>query len=159
MKALLVIDVQNGLTAKKLYHAQTFFDTVNEAARKFRECGDIVIFVQHNNKQLAEGTHAWESDSRIERKSDDIILQKKHGDAFKDTELSSILDDKGIKEVIVSGLVSHGCVKFTCKGGAKLGYHVNLLKDGHTNWHQSAVSKIRETEAELKELGMHCVSV
>lgn len=157
MKALLVIDVQNGLTARKLYCAEAFFNAVNEAVRKFRERGDIVIYVQHNNKQLASGTNAWEIDSKLKYKNDDIILQKKHGDAFKDTGLKTILNDKGIEEVLVCGLVSHGCVKYTCKGGAKLGYTVSLLKDGHTNWHQDAASKICETEAELEELGIHSV--
>jgi nicotinamidase-related amidase len=79
MEALLIIDVQEGLTkGKKLYNEKVFIDTVNSAIDKFRKKGDMTIFFQHNNKQLVKGKEEWKIDNRIDKKEDDIVLQKSH---------------------------------------------------------------------------------
>ena len=51
MKALLIIDIQNGLTKRKLYNFPLFVQTINHSINTFRETKDLIIFVQHNNKQ------------------------------------------------------------------------------------------------------------
>ncbi|MEJ2568568.1 MAG: isochorismatase family protein [candidate division WOR-3 bacterium] len=77
MKALLVIDVQEGLTkGKKLYNEKVFINTLNSAIDKFRKQGDTIIFFQHNNKQLAEGKKEWEIDSRIDKKRMILFCKK-----------------------------------------------------------------------------------
>ena len=158
MKALLVIDVQEGLTKrKKLYNEQLFIETINSAIKEFRKKGDIITFFQHNNKQLVKETQEWEIDNRINKIKDDLILQKSHSDAFEKTDLQNILKDNNIEEITISGLVSHGCVKHTCIGGIKRGFKTNLLANGHTNWNKDAKDKISRTEAELKSLGVNVI--
>ncbi len=160
MKALLIIDIQNGLTKKKtLYNESCFIETVNAAIKEYHDLGYPVIFVQHNNKPLKFGTSDWEIDNRLYRKKENIILQKQHGNAFLKTDLKSILENKKVKEIIVCGLVSHGCVKATCIGGFNEGYTTNLLKNGHTNWNKDAAIKIDSTENELNQIGIKIVSI
>ena len=66
MKALILIDIQNGLTKNRtLYNGKFFFDTINNAVKNYRDPDSKVIFVQHNNKQLRYGTSVWEIDERI----------------------------------------------------------------------------------------------
>jgi nicotinamidase-related amidase len=126
MKALLLIDIQKGLTKRKgLYNVSVFFDTVNDAIAQFRNAGNLIVFVQHNNKFLINGESDWEIDSRIEKRCDDKVVQKFHGNAFKGTDLKSVLEGFHIKEIVVCGLVSHGCVKATCIGGLSLGFKYN----------------------------------
>ncbi len=158
MKALLVVDVQEGLTKrKKLYNEQLFIETVNSAINNFREQGNIVILFQHNNKRLVKGTQEWEIDSRIDKRKEDIVLQKSHADAFEKTDLQNILKENNIEEITISGLVSHGCVKRTCIGGIKRGFRTYLLAKGHTNWDKDAEQKISSTEAELRKSGVKII--
>ena len=158
MEALLIIDVQEGLTkGKKLYNEEVFIDTVNSAIDKFRKKGDMIIFFQHNNKQLVKGKEEWKIDNRIDKKEDDIVLQKSHSDAFEKTDLQNILQENKIEEITISGLVSHGCVKHTCKDGIQRGFKTNLLANGHTNWNKDAQDKISFTEVELKKLGVKVI--
>ena len=72
-KALLVIDIQNGLTTKrKLFNDAQFIDTVNFAIEKFRQSdSNMVIFVQHVNRLLIEGSSDWEVDVRINKIEND----------------------------------------------------------------------------------------
>ena len=122
MKAILLIDIQQGLTNRKdLYNKPLFYESVNFALNKYRTLGNIVIFIQHNNKQLINGTNDWELDNKINRASKDITLQKHHGNAFEKTDLKAILENKHINEILICGLVTHGCVKATCVGGLKQG--------------------------------------
>ena len=153
MKALLVIDVQKGLTARKLYEKELFFDTVNSYIDKYKKRGDEVIFVRHENKQLVFGSQEWELDDRICVGEGDKYFAKTKGDAFSSKELREYLESKNVDTVTVCGLVSHGCVKSTVKGALDLGYDAVILKNGHTNWHKEAKNKIESTEKELLSLG------
>ena len=150
MRALILIDIQNGLTKKKtLYNESVFFDTVNSTIKAYRDSDFKIIFVQHNNNQLKNGSSDWDIDSRIDKQENDYVIQKKHGNAFQNTDLKITLEDLEIKLVTVGGLVSHGCVKATCLGGLSEGFEVSLLKNGHTNWNKDADNKILATEKEL----------
>jgi nicotinamidase-related amidase len=150
MRALILIDIQNGLTkARNLCLEKLFFDAINSAIEVYRKSGLKIIFVQHNNNQLQKDTFAWEIDQRVGKLENDWVIQKEHGNAFQDTCLKTILLETGIDQIAVGGLVSHGCVKATCLGGLAEGYDVSLLKNGHTNWNKDAKEKIEQTENEL----------
>jgi len=150
MKALILIDIQNGLTKKRtLHNERLFFDTINNAIKNYRESGYKIIFVQHNNKQLKYNSADWEIDKRIDKQEIDIVVQKKHGNGFLNTDLKQILLDAKVKAITVGGLVSHGCVKASCLGGLSQGFETSVLKNGHTNWNKDSENKISETENEL----------
>jgi len=150
MKALILIDIQNGLTKKRtLHNERLFFDTINNAIKNYRESGSKIIFMQHNNKQLKYNSADWEIDKRIDKQEIDIVVQKKHGNGFLNTDLKQILLDAKVKAITVGGLVSHGCVKASCLGGLSQGFETSVLKNGHTNWNKDSENKISETENEL----------
>jgi len=160
MKAFLIVDIQIGLTQKKdLFNETSFFETVNSALEKYRESGDLIIFIQHNNKQLIKGEKDWKIDARLAMNTNDIYLQKQHGNAFKNTELKSLLESNKVKEILVCGLVSHGCVQATCIGGKEAGFITALLKNGHTNWNKDAEIKISKTESDLEKKGVRLINI
>ena len=153
MKALILIDIQNGLTRKKtLYKERLFIDTINSAIKEYRASGLKIIFVQHNNNQLKKGSYDWEIDERINRHENEIIIQKNHGNAFQKTNLKELLYDSQIDHIIIGGLTSHGCVKATFLGGIEERFKTSLLINGHTNWNKDAETKISETEKEVNYL-------
>jgi len=159
MKALLLIDIQKGLTKRKQHDFPLFVQTINHSIHTFREAKDLIIFVQHNNKQLKELTDDWKIDERIDKRDNDLTIQKFHGNAFLGTDLETVLCTRNIKEILICGLVSHGCVKATCIGGLALGLKVALLKNGHTNWDKNAEIKINLVEAELIEKGVEVIEI
>jgi nicotinamidase-related amidase len=65
--------------------------------------------------------------------------------------------EKGIDEIIICGLVSHGCIFYTCKSGIENGFNIKLLKNGHTNWLKDAENKIYEVNNELVKIGIELI--
>ena len=54
---------------------------------------------------------------------------------------------------MVTGLVTHGCVKATCLGALALGYAVTLAADGHSSYSKDAAPLIEEWNRKLGEAG------
>ena len=157
MEALIIIDVQNGIVNKNLYNKETFLQNINKAIIENYKKGNLIIFVQHNSKTLKNGTENWEIYSELKQNKNSIIIQKKHGDAFENTNLKNVLIENNINEIIICGLVSHGCVFHTYKSGIENGFKVNIIKNGHTNWLKNAGNKIEEVNNELKNLGVKII--
>ncbi|MFP4557215.1 MAG: isochorismatase family protein [Bacteroidales bacterium] len=155
MKALLVVDIQKGLTKRRgFYNTELFFRTVNAAIEQYSSKGLPIIYIQHINKMLLPNTTEWEIDDRVTMCSNGIVIQKKHGNAFTNTHLDSILKSKNVDEILVCGLSTQHCVKFTCLGGVKNGFCVSILKNGHSNWAKNAAELVNNTENELTSMGV-----
>jgi nicotinamidase-related amidase len=158
-KALVVVDMQHELTSNpKLFNANQLVNTVNNAIQKFRTNNNPVIFIQHNNKKLVTNSPGWEIDSRLDRIPTDVIIQKKHGNAFEKTELKNLLDEMQINELLFCGISSHGCVKHSCLGSIENSFKTLLLKNGHSCWNKNAKELIEKTEQKLAEKNVKVLS-
>lgn len=152
--ALLVIDVQKGLFSRPtpVYQEQQLLDNINSLSDQFLKQGGAVFFIQHSNqKQLVKGTENWQFHSRLQVSEDDPVIHKTHGNAFQDTGLKDELDVRGIKNIVITGLVTNGCVRATCIGGHNLGYRVVLVEDGHSTYIKTAARLIREWNGNLAQ--------
>jgi len=154
MEALLIIDVQNGLVNKDLFKKEEFLQNINKAIIENRKNNNLILFIQHNSKSLIKGSNNWKIYSGLNINKNDIIIQKKHGSAFNETNLKKILIENNIKNIIICGLVSNGCVYFSCKDGIENGFNVRIIKNGHTNWLKDAEDKINEVNKKLKDMGI-----
>jgi nicotinamidase-related amidase len=56
--------------------------------------------------------------------------------------------------VVVTGLVTHGCVQAGCLDAHRLGYRVILPRDGHSNFNRQAAKLVDEWNAKLAEQGI-----
>ena len=97
------------------------------------------------------GSDNWLFHPELDITENDIIIQKTHGNAFEGTNLKVELDAKGIRNIVITGLVTNGCVKATCIGGNELGYRVILVEDGHSSYAKGAAKLIRDWNRELSE--------
>jgi nicotinamidase-related amidase len=155
--ALLVIDVQAGLFEQStpIYRQQELLAAINTLADRARQAGAPVVYVQHaNDKRLALGSAGWQLHSQIRPQPADHLINKHHGNAFEDTGLADLLASLGVGRLVVTGLVTHGCVKATCLGALPLGYEVVLVQDGHSSYSKDAARLIQEWNGKLSQAGV-----
>lgn len=159
--ALLVIDVQRALFTRPnpIYKANQLIEAINLIVDRSHLFGVKVIYVQHANQSfLKEGTEGWQFHPGLTHGEGDSQIQKKQGNAFLDTPLQSKLEVRGIQNLLITGLVTQGCIKATCLGGLERGYRVFLVEDGHSNYNQEAAAVIEKCQNELELAGVEIVS-
>jgi len=157
--ALLVIDVQQGLFRKSTYKAEQLLDNINTLIDRAHRSGVPVFFIQHSGaKTLVKGSHDWELHPQLHRLATDPIVHKEHGNAFEDTVLNAALKSGQMTNVVVTGLVTHGCVRATCIGALQLGYRVTLVKDGHSSYSKQAAKLIEEWNQKLRVMNVELQS-
>lgn len=155
--ALLVIDVQQGLFHKStpIYKAKTLLANIETLAARGHAAGALVIYVQHaSDKVLPYGSSDWQLHPGLHPEPGDLLIGKQHGDAFEETTLQAELDARGIRQIVATGLVTHGCVKATCLGARARGYGVVLAADGHSSYSKDAARLIEEWHAKLSMAGV-----
>jgi len=159
--ALLVIDVQQGLFDKStpIYNAGKLLENINALVDCAHRAGVPVFYVQHANESwLSPGSDGWQLHRGLQPLDTDCAVQKRHGSAFQGTGLGKELEARAIRRLVVTGLVTHGCVKATCLDAKKLGYQVVLVKDGHSNFHKQAADVIAEWNQKLSDGGVELKS-
>ena len=62
----------------------------------------------------------------------EALVHKTYGDSFEDTDLESILADRGVGRLIVTGAQTDACVRSTLHGAVVRGYDATLVGDAHT---------------------------
>jgi nicotinamidase-related amidase len=154
---LLVIDVQRALFTRPnpVYKAKQLIETINLIVDRSHLFGVKVIYIQHANQSfLKEGTEGWKLHPGLSPGEADSLVQKKQGNAFLDTSLRSELEARGIQNLLITGLVTQGCIGATCLGGLELGYRVCLVEDGHSNYNQEAAAVIKKWQKKLELSGV-----
>jgi nicotinamidase-related amidase len=150
--ALLVIDVQQGLFRKSIpiYKAEELLRNINTLVDRAHQIGMPVFYIQHSDGEiLRQGSDDWKLHPQLHSLDIDCIIYKHHGNAFEQTPLKEELSSRNIERLVVTGLVTHGCVRATCIGAKKLGYKVVLVGDGHSNYHRHAAQLIEEWNQKL----------
>jgi len=159
--ALLVIDVQRALFTRptEIPVAYKLIDTINSLVARARLFCATVIYIQHANQTfLKEGSEGWQIHPGLKPTDTDLFIRKKQGNAFLETNLQSDLEARGIKNLLITGLVTEGCVRATSLGGLKLGYQVFLVHGAHSTYARNADQVIEVKEQELQGAGVVLVS-
>ena len=159
---LLVIDVQRALFTRPtpVYKDGRMIEIINSLVDLAHLYHLPVIYIQHANQSiLKEGTDGFKLHPSLKPESEDYSVLKKHGNAFKGTILQSILESRGSENLIITGMVTQGCIRATSLGGLELGYKVFLVKEGHSNYNKDAPRVIETYEAELESAGVRLVNV
>lgn len=152
--ALLVIDVQQGLFKKStpIYKADELLENINTLVERAHESDAPVFYIQHADaRTLVKGSLDWQIHAQLEPQHKDYIVHKQHGNAFEDTPLEEMLQSLHIDTVVVTGLVTHGCVKATCLGAQEVGFNVILVQDGHSSFSKDAADLIEKWHEKLRD--------
>ncbi|WP_102273683.1 cysteine hydrolase family protein [Cytobacillus massiliigabonensis] len=130
MKALLVLDMQNGMLERK------DFSEVKEKIRgivsEFKKSNNLVIFTKHidsdPNSIIADNTEKGEIEKEFVHFAD-FILNKITGSAFYNTELDAILKERNIDHLYITGFNTEYCCLFTAISAFDRGYKVTFIED------------------------------
>ncbi len=150
--ALLVIDVQRALFSRPIpiYKADNLIYNINSLIKIWQHSSGLIVYIQYsNNKMLIKNSTGWQFHPDLSVIETDIVIPKVHGNAFKETNLNEVLDSNGIENIVITGLVTQGCVKATSIGGNELGFRVILVEDGHSNYSKEAPEIIEKWNLEL----------
>ncbi len=135
-KALIIIDMQNDYFAGGKMELvgideamENTIKLIEDAKAKEYE----IFFIQHISTR--EGATFFLPNSegvKLHMRFDvsvGTVIQKNYPNSFRGTSLQEKLQEKGIKNLIICGAMSHMCVDTTVRTAFDLGYNVELVSD------------------------------
>jgi nicotinamidase-related amidase len=135
--ALLIIDVQNDYFPggrSPLHRPLEALEKIEKVLRQFRERELPVIHVQHVNTRPGAAFFLPETSGvmiheRLRPGENEFLVVKHAPSSFLNTNLLQLLQDNGITDLTVCGMMSHMCVDTTVRACMDYGLKVTLLAD------------------------------
>ena len=140
--ALIVVDLQKGVTARP--EMKPVLDNSTALAAAFREHGFPVVLVtvdggapgrtDAHQASGGQGTRQRPADwaelaPELDHQSADLRIVKQRWGAFTGTGLDERLRERGVTQVVVTGIATSIGVESTARSAHELGYHVLLATD------------------------------
>lgn len=128
---LLVVDVQRDVMAESI-RADEVIETIAGLVDRARDAAVPVIWVRHNADDLPKESEGWQIVDRLQPEGHEAIVEKRYGDAFAETDLSTHLVAQGARRILLCGAQTDACIRSTFYGGLYRGYDMVLVRDAHT---------------------------
>jgi len=129
--ALLIIDVQRGVV-EGAHARDAVIANINTVLERARDAGAPVIWIQHSDDNLKEGSDDWQYVAELKREGSEPLVHKHYGDSFEETDLESLLAERKVGKLVVTGAQTDACVRSTLHGALVRGYDATLVSDAHT---------------------------
>ena len=129
--ALLVVDVQTGVVDGAPAR-DAVVANVGTLVDRARAAGTSVVWVQHSDAELVRDSDAWQYVPELAQTADEPLVHKQYGDSFEDTDLETVLAERGVGRLIVAGAQTDQCIRATLHGAVVRGYDAILVSDAHT---------------------------
>ncbi|HSN77217.1 MAG TPA: isochorismatase family protein [Anaerolineae bacterium] len=128
---LVVVDVQVGVVAES-WDAPRVIGNVARAVQRARDEGAPVVWVQHADDDLPQGSPQWQWVPQLAPAAGERQIHKRFNSAFEDTELDAALAEMGTTHIVLAGAATNWCIRATAYAALDRGYDLTLLKDAHT---------------------------
>ncbi|EGO2705028.1 MULTISPECIES: cysteine hydrolase family protein [Enterococcus] len=139
-KALLIIDAQNDYFEGgkfPLWNTIKTLENIERATINSLNVNIPIILIKHVADPslgiapfFIEGTNGVELRKEIiEKVPDPIVVTKAYADGFYKTNLESILSNYGVKEIVLTGMMTQNCVTHTAISKSAEKYKVSILTD------------------------------
>lgn len=136
-QALILVDIQNDYFPQgkwPLAGAEAAADNAARLLAAFREAGNPVVHIRHEFTStdapfFAPGSDGAKLHPNVLNRPDEPVVLKHFVNSFRETELQSILDEQGIKDLVIVGSMSHMCIDGITRAAADLGYGVTVIHD------------------------------
>lgn len=143
-KALLVVDVQNGVYVdgdRTAFAGAAMIAVINGLTARARRSRSPIVFIRHeDNETLVHDSAPWQLVAGLDVLAEDLFVEKRHGSAFHDTPLRDQLLSLGIQGVVICGMQTEYCIDSTVRHAFTLGFAVELAQDGHTTFDSVTLS-------------------
>lgn len=152
--ALLIIDVQNDYFKggkMALVGAEEAGKKTQQVLEYFRKNNLPVINIKHiaTNEGadfFLPDTKGAEINSIVEPKNGEKVIVKHYPNSFRDTELLEYLQSKGIKNLVITGMMTDVCVESTTRAAFDLGFSNTIISDATATRDRELFGKIVKAE-------------
>ena len=133
--ALILIDIQNIYFTEggyKLSNPEKAAANANTLLQRFRQKKLPVIHVKHlfdGNGYEEAVDYLRDFHPSVPPLSDEPVVEKHYPSSFLGTKLQEILQPRGIKELVIAGMMSHMCIDTTVRAAQDYGYKVTVVED------------------------------
>jgi nicotinamidase-related amidase len=160
--ALVVVDLQKGLSAFSF--TRPFAEVVHNAARlaeSFRRAGLPVVLVRvipprpgegwrqqrvSQTLSIASSPEFGELMPALGPRPDDVVVTKRHWDAFYGTDLDMQLRRRGVTGIVLAGVRTCIGVEGTARAAAERAYNLTFVEDAIADFdgeaHEHSVNRI-----------------
>ena len=130
MKALLVIDVQNGIVNFGDFKEE--LSLMENVIKDFKVSDSPVIFLRHlddaEESPLYKHSVGSELHSSLKDYAD-YVIEKQTPSSFFNTELSNALEKTGVNHLFITGFNTEFCCMFTAISAFDRGYKVTFIEN------------------------------
>jgi len=155
MKALMVIDVQNGVVEYARHRDETVA-RIKGLVEKARAADTEVIWVQHSEDEMPIGSQYWQIVPELKPNPDEKIIHKLWRSSFEETDLEDVLEELNVEHLIITGAQTNYCVRHTVHAAIERGLDVTLVEDAHTTMDESWNGNPIPAEYIIAELNRSC---
>jgi nicotinamidase-related amidase len=154
-KALVVVDAQVGVIGGA-WQAPRIIENIGTAVAKAREQGVPVIWVQHADDELVQGSPEWQLVPELVPAEGERRIYKQYNSSFEKTSLEEMLAELEASHIVLAGAATNWCIRATAYGALDRGYDLTLLEDAHTTEENVAFKDGINVEAPnvVRELNM-----
>ncbi len=114
------------------HHTDLVIANMNSLVDTARSKQVPVIWFQHIDDELPEGSDGWQYVPELDRRSDEPLVHKNYGDSFEETDLESVLAQRGVGRLVLTGAQTDACIRSTLYGALARGYDAVLVGDAHS---------------------------
>ena len=162
--ALIVIDVQESFRIRPNWSAvdhPDIADRVNRLVAAARDRGDLVVWILHTEPGTGGAFDPANGHVRLieglEPRDGEPIIPKTSHNAFTTTNLQQLLTQRGIRELIISGIRTEQCCETTTRVASDLGYDVVFVTEATAttplpHWTMPADATLEEILADPRTL-------
>jgi nicotinamidase-related amidase len=135
--ALILIDIQQDYFPHgrmELLGAVRASESAAKLLNHFRKTGRPVVHVQHISTRkeatyFIPGTDGINFHNNVAPLDNEFTVVKHYPNSFRDTNLQDYLDSRGIKELVICGMMSHMCIDATVRAAFDRGYSCVVAHD------------------------------
>jgi nicotinamidase-related amidase len=152
--ALLIIDVQNDYFkggAMTLSGAEEAAKKAQQVLEFFRKNNLPVVHIKHlaTNEGATfflPDTKGAEINSSVAPKNEEKIIIKHYPNSFRETDLLEYLQSKGIKNLVITGMMTDVCVESTTRAAFDFGFNNLIIGDATATRDRDLNGKVVKAE-------------